>query len=252
MEIKLEAFESLDSTNTYLKKRAAGGAPEGTVVIANAQTAGRGRMGRSFASAPGLGIYLSMLLRPSAEAECVQSLTAGTAVAVCRAVERVCGVAPGIKWINDLFLKGKKICGILCESSVKSGSAEYVVLGIGLNVITRPQDFPEELRGTAGSLYSQTGIVYERGKLISAMISELSAMYEAWKTDPRALLDDYRRRCIVLGKTVEVSPVTGGVFTAAAEEISDDFGLVLRLPDGSVRTVHSGEVSISQIQEDRS
>lgn len=252
MEIKLEAFESLDSTNTYLKKRAAGGAPEGTVVIANAQTAGRGRMGRSFASAPGLGIYLSMLLRPSTEAECVQSLTAGTAVAVCRAIERVCGVAPGIKWINDLFLKGKKICGILCESSVKSGSAEYVVLGIGLNVITRPQDFPEELRGTAGSLYSQTGIVYERGKLISAMISELSAMYEAWKTDPRALLDDYRRRCIVLGKTVEVSPVTGGVFTAAAEEISDDFGLVLRLPDGSVRTVHSGEVSISQIQEDRS
>lgn len=252
MEIKLEAFESLDSTNTYLKKRAAGGAPEGTVVIANAQTAGRGRMGRSFASAPGLGIYLSMLLRPSAEAECVQSLTAGTAVAVCRAVERVCGVAPGIKWINDLFLKGKKICGILCESSVKDEKAEYVVLGIGLNVITRPQDFPEELRGTAGSLYSQTGIVYERGKLISAMISELSAMYEAWKTDPRALLDDYRRRCIVLGKTVEVSPVTGGVFTAAAEEISDDFGLVLRLPDGSVRTVHSGEVSISQIQEDRS
>ena len=252
MEIKLEAFESLDSTNTYLKKRAAGGAPEGTVVIANAQTAGRGRMGRSFASAPGLGIYLSMLLRPSTEAECVQSLTAGTAVAVCRAVERVCGVAPGIKWINDLFLKGKKICGILCESSVKSGSAEYVVLGIGLNVITRPQDFPEERRGTAGSLYSQTGIVYERGKLISAMISELSAMYEAWKTDPRALLDDYRRRCIVLGKTVEVSPVTGGVFTAAAEEISDDFGLVLRLPDGSVRTVHSGEVSISQIQADRS
>lgn len=252
MEIKLEAFESLDSTNTYLKKRAAEGAPEGTVVIANAQTAGRGRMGRSFASAPGLGIYLSMLLRPDAEAECVQSLTAGTAVAVCRAVERVCGVAPGIKWINDLFLKGKKICGILCESSVKDERAEYVVLGIGLNVITRPQDFPEELRGTAGSLYSQTGIVYERGKLISAMISELSAMYEAWKTDPCALLDDYRRRCIVLGKTVEVSPVTGGVFTAAAEEISDDFGLVLRLPDGSVRTVHSGEVSISQIQEDRS
>ena len=252
MEIKLEAFESLDSTNTYLKKRAAGGAPEGTVVIANAQTAGRGRMGRSFASAPGLGIYLSMLLRPSTEAECVQSLTAGTAVAVCRAVERVCGVAPGIKWINDLFLKGKKICGILCESSVKSGSAEYVVLGIGLNVITRPQDFPEELRGTAGSLYSQTGIVYERGKLISAMISELSAMYEAWKTDPCALLDDYRRRCIVLGKTVEVSPVTGGVFTAAAEEISDDFGLVLRLPDGSTSTVHSGAVSISQFQEDRS
>lgn len=247
MEIKLEAFEALDSTNTYLKKRAAEGAPEGTVIIANAQTAGRGRMGRSFASAPGLGIYMSMLLRPDANAECVRSLTAGTAVAVCRAIERVCGITPGIKWINDLFLKGKKICGILCESSVKSGGTEYVVLGIGLNVITRPQDFPEELRGTAGSLYSQTGIVFERGKLISAIISELCTMYETWKSDPSALLDDYRRRCFVLGSTVEVSPVTGGVFTADAVDISGDFGLVLRLPDGSVRTVHSGEVRISQV-----
>mgnify|MGYP000796112384 CR=1 FL=1 len=250
MEIKLEAFEALDSTNTYLKKRAAGGAPEGTVVIANSQTAGRGRMGRSFASAPGLGIYMSMLLRPNTGAECVQSLTAGTAVAVCRAIELVCGVSPGIKWINDLFLKGKKICGILCESSVKDSGAEYVVLGVGINVITRPQDFPEELRGTAGSLYSQTGVVYERGKLISAAISELGAMYETWKADPTALLDDYRRRCIVLGGTVEVSPVTGGVFTAYAEDISDDFGLILRLPNGSVRTVHSGEVRISQRRTD--
>ena len=109
MEIKLEAFESLDSTNTYLKKRAAEGSPEGTVVIANAQTAGRGRMGRSFASAPGLGIYMSMLLRPDSGAECIGSLTAGAAVAVCRAIERVCGVAPGIKWVNDIFLGGKKI-----------------------------------------------------------------------------------------------------------------------------------------------
>ena len=247
MEIKLEAFESLGSTNTYLKKRAAEGAPEGTVVIANAQTAGRGRMGRSFASAPGLGIYMSMLLRPDSGAECIGSLTAGAAVAVCRAIERVCGVAPGIKWVNDLFLKGKKICGILCEGSVKADGAEYVVMGIGLNVITRPQDFPGELRGTAGSLYSQTGIVYERGKLISAIISELCAMYETWKTGPAALLDDYRRRCFVLGRTVEVSPLTGGVFTAVAEDISDDFGLVLRLPDGGVRTVHSGEVSITQV-----
>lgn len=244
MEIKLEAFETLDSTNTYLKKRAAEGAPEGTVVIANAQTAGRGRLGRSFASAPGLGIYMSMLLRPDAGPGCVQSLTAGTAVAVCRAVESVCGVSPEIKWINDLYLKGKKICGILCESAVKGEKPEYAVLGIGLNVITRPQDFPEELRGTAGSIYSQTGVVYERGRLISAMISELGSMYETWKADPASLLEPYKRRCFMLGRRVEVSPVTGGVFTAEAEDISDDFGLVLRLPDGGLRTAHSGEVRI--------
>ena len=246
MEIKLEAFEALDSTNTYLKKRAAEGAPEGTVVIANEQTGGRGRMGRSFASAPGMGIYMSMLLRP--DTGDVQSITAATAVAVCRAIERVCGVKPGIKWINDLFLKGKKICGILCESSLRQGGAEYVVLGIGLNVITRPQDFPEELRGTAGSLYSQTGTVYERGKLISAVIRELCAMYETWKLDPAALLDDYKRRCFVLGKAVELMPADGDKFTALAEDISDDFGLVLRLPDGSQKTVHSGVFSLSLLR----
>ena len=151
MEIKIQAFESLDSTNNYLKKLASGGAAEGTVVIADEQTAGRGRMGRSFASAPGCGIYMSMLLRPEGcTADCAPGLTAVAAVAVCRAIEKVCGRAPGIKWINDLYLRGKKICGILCESSVKDGRVNYAVLGIGLNVTTRAEEFPEELRETAG------------------------------------------------------------------------------------------------------
>ena len=174
MEIKIQAFESLDSTNNYLKKLASGGAAEGTVVIADEQTAGRGRMGRSFASAPGCGIYMSMLLRPEGcTADCAPGLTAVAAVAVCRAIEKVCGRAPGIKWINDLYLRGKKICGILCESSVKDGRVNYAVLGIGLNVTTRAEEFPEELRETAGSLYTQTGFVFERGKLIAAIIAGL-------------------------------------------------------------------------------
>lgn len=108
LQIKLNAFETLDSTNTYLKKLAAEGASEGTVVIANAQTAGRGRMGRSFASAQGLGIYMSLLLRPDCAASCAQSLTANTAAAVCMAIETVSGVKPEIKWVNDLYLKGKR------------------------------------------------------------------------------------------------------------------------------------------------
>ena len=180
MEIRLQAFESLDSTNNYLKKLAAEGAAEGTVVIADEQTAGRGRMGRSFASVAGCGIYMSMLLRPAdCTPDCAQSLTAVCAVAVCRAIEKVCGRAPGIKWINDLYLRGKKICGILCESSVKNGKVDYAVLGIGLNVTTRIEDFPEELRETAGSLLTQTGFTFERGKLIAAIIAELSSLYTA-------------------------------------------------------------------------
>ena len=179
LQIKLNAFETLDSTNTYLKKLAAEGASEGTVVIANAQTAGRGRMGRSFASAQGLGVYMSLLLRPDCAASCAQSLTANTAAAVCMAIETVSGVKPEIKWVNDLYLKGKKICGILCESAVSGDKLDYAVIGIGLNVITRPEDFPEERRHTAGSIYSQTGLIIERGKLISAILTELDGMYAA-------------------------------------------------------------------------
>lgn len=245
MEIKVQAFESLDSTNNYLKKLASEGAAEGTVVIADAQTAGRGRMGRSFASAPGCGIYMSMLLRPeNCGVDCASSLTAVAAVAVCRAIEKVCGRAPGIKWINDLYLRGRKICGILCESSVKDGKVDYAVLGIGLNVTTKAEDFPEELRETAGSLYTQTGFVFERGKLIAAIIAELSSLYSAWLEGPSVCHAEYKRRCIVLDRQITVS-APDGEFEAVAENISSDYGLVLRMPDGGQRTVHSGEVKLT-------
>lgn len=245
MEIKIQAFESLDSTNNYLKKLASEGAAEGTVIVADEQTAGRGRMGRSFASAPGCGIYMSMLLRPAdCTPDCVQSLTAVCAVAVCRAIEKVCGRAPGIKWINDLYLRGKKICGILCESSLKDGKVDYAVLGIGLNVTTRTEDFPEELREKAGSLYTQTGFVFERGKLIAAIIAELSSMYSVWLEGPSVCHAEYKRRCIILDRQITITSPEGE-YDAVAENISPAYGLVLRLPDGTRRTVHSGEVSLS-------
>lgn len=201
-------------------------------------------MGRSFASAAGCGIYMSMLLRPAdCTPDCAQSLTAVCAVAVCRAVEKVCGRAPGIKWINDLYLRGKKICGILCESSVKNGKVDYAVLGIGLNVTTRIEDFPEELRETAGSLLTQTGFTFERGKLIAAIIAELSSLYTAWLEAPSVCHAEYKRRCIVLDRQISVSSPEGE-YEAVAEGISPDYGLILRLDDGTRRTVHSGEVKI--------
>ncbi len=243
LQIKLNAFESLDSTNNYLKKLAAEGASEGTVVIANAQTAGRGRMGRSFASAQGLGVYMSLLLRPDCAVDCAQSLTANTAAAVCMAVETASGVKPEIKWVNDLYLKGKKICGILCESAVSVDKLDYAVIGIGLNVITRPEDFPEELRQTAGSIYSQTGLIIERGKLISAILSELDSMYAAWCEDKSAYLKEYKSRCTMLGKVVTVKAPDGD-YDALARDITPDFGLVVETVDGETRTLHSGEISV--------
>lgn len=244
MEIKIQAFESLDSTNNYLKKLASGGAAEGTVVIADEQTAGRGRMGRSFASAPGCGIYMSMLLRPEGcTADCAPGLTAVAAVAVCRAIEKVCGRAPGIKWINDLYLRGKKICGILCESSLRADKLDYAVVGIGVNVTTRAEDFPPEIRDVAGSLYTQTGYTFERGAIISAILAELDEVYRQWLEGPSRCLEEYRQRCFILGSEVTVS-APDGEYRATAESISPDYGLRVRLDSGEIRTLHCGEVSL--------
>jgi len=242
MKIKLEAFESIDSTNNYLKQRAKEGAPEGTVAIADAQTGGKGRLGRSFASPPGVGIYLSLLLRPDCDAVNMQSITANVAVAVSKAIEKTCGVNPEIKWVNDLLLRGRKICGILCECAVDDEGHYYVVIGIGVNVSNRMEHFPQEIRNIAGSIYTQTGVEVERGALISAMLSELDSMYECWKENSTAMLADYKKRCTMLGHLVEIASADE-VYDAVAEDISEDFGLCLRLDDGTRRVIHNGEVS---------
>lgn len=243
LKIRLECLESVDSTNNYAKKLAKNGAPEGLLVIANTQTAGRGRMGRSFASPQGLGIYMSLLLRPGCRADCVQSLTAFTAVAVCRALEKHEGISPEIKWVNDVLLNGKKICGILCESSVSENGVDYAVIGIGLNVITRREDFPPEISDIAGSVYTESGKIIERGKLITDIVSELCTMYSAWCEDKSAYLDEYKARCKMLGGFVTVSGAEGER-EAIADDIMPDFGLRVRYPDGFYDVLYSGEVSL--------
>lgn len=159
----VQCFAQIDSTNSYLKAEAMSGAPDGLCAIADRQTAGRGRAGRSFRSDAGQGVYLSMLLRPACAPTAAMTVTAHVAVAVCRALER-CGVQPGIKWTNDLVLGTKKICGILTELTVEaeSGTVDSIVAGIGVNVRQRPEDFPEELRAIAGSVYSETGLELSR------------------------------------------------------------------------------------------
>ena len=154
----LHCFESVDSTNSYLKRIAAEGAPDGAVAVADEQTAGRGRRGRSFSSSPGRGVYLSALLRPQLAPEKILPLTALGAVAACDAVERTCGVRPQIKWTNDLVLNGKKLSGTLTELSLEgeSGALQYAVIGIGVNCNNTLEDFPPELRDVATSLYLET------------------------------------------------------------------------------------------------
>ena len=238
------AVPSVDSTNNACKRLAAEGAPDGTAILTGCQTAGRGRRGRTFVSPPG-GLYFSVILRPHAKPEALMHLTAMAAVAAARAVFAVSGVYPDIKWTNDLVLGGKKLCGILTELTVEAetGTVDSIVAGIGVNVRQRPEDFPPELRAIAGSVRSETGLEISRARLAAEMVRALDQMYLDWQRDPRAYLDDYRARCITVGRPVRV--VRGElVRTGFAEAVDDDFALVVRWPDGARETVTGGDVSV--------
>jgi len=233
--------ECVASTNTRLKALAVEGVEHGTVLVASRQTGGRGRRGKSFES-PSKGLYMSMLLRPEGEPEKNVTLTACAAVAVAEAVERICGVKPEIKWPNDLILKGKKICGILAEQ-VFDGKSVQLVLGIGLNVNTAEEDFSGELRGTAGSILTQTGKETSIEQLAVCVIAELDKMYELWCRDSSMFLEEYRRNCVNLGKEVNILR-DGKTIPAYVQKINDDYSLEVRYENGELDNIYFGEVSI--------
>lgn len=226
------------STNTEMKRLAREGAEHGTVLIAAEQTAGRGRMGRSFAS-PKNGLYLTILLRPDCAAERLPTLTPCAAIAVCRALKRVCGMEAGIKWPNDILFNGKKLCGILTEG-IGTPDGIAVVLGIGLNVNTAEADFPAELRGAAASIRSVTGRKTDMTRLSAALIAELDRVYDQWLRGDRALPDEYRRRCVSLGReyTVQADGEEKRVYVLSVEE---DFSLSVRT-DGETKKISAGEI----------
>lgn len=238
-------LDSVDSTNNRLRELALAGAPAGQVVLAESQTAGRGRYGRQFASPTGKGVYLSMLFRPeSVQPASVSTLTAHVAVAICDAVQTVCGVRPGIKWVNDLLLGNRKICGILTEMSVESesGHIQYVIVGAGVNVNETDADFPAALRPIATSILAETGQRFARARLAAQMITELDKLRAVWPHEKARYLAAYRKDCVTVGKTVRLSGADEQ--TAFAKAIADDFGLIVRFPDGTEKTVSSGEVSV--------
>ncbi len=242
----LHCFESIDSTNSFLKRAAAEGAPDGAVAVADEQTAGRGRRGRSFSSGAGRGVYLSALLRPRLSPKKVLPLTALGAVAACNAVERACGVRPQIKWTNDLVLNGKKLSGTLTELSLEgeSGALDYAVIGIGVNCNNAREDFPPELRDIATSLCLETGRRVCRAALAAALIEELDGLYAALQDgDTAAYLAAYRRDCLTLGREVQLLWQDAREKVTALD-VDEQFGLVVRHEDGRVETVRTGEVSV--------
>ena len=234
-----------DSTNTRAKLLARDGAPHGTVLLADCQTGGRGRMGRQFVSPAGQGIYLSAILRPHCPPEQLMHLTCAVAVAMCDAVEAVTGFRPGVKWINDLVCGKRKLGGILTELSVdtSTGLTEYAVIGVGINCSQSAEDFPPQLRDMAGSLAMVTGRQVNRKDLIGAMIAALHRMDAQLLTGKEALMARYGEDCITLGREVSVH-TADSVWHGTAEGLDKDGCLIVRAPDGSCQTVGSGEVSI--------
>lgn len=240
-------YQSLDSTNSLAKTLALNAAPHGTVVIADHQSAGRGRLGRSFSSPAGMGIYMSIILRPACRPDQLMHLTCAAAVALCDAVERTCGFRPDIKWINDLVVGGKKLAGILTELALnpKTGLVSYTIIGIGINCTQRAEDFPAELQNIACSAEMVSGKPVNRAKLAAAMILELEKISrELGNKD--AILNRYRRNCITLGASIAV--VRNELRrTGTVIDMDSDGGLIVVFDDGGTEIINSGEVSVRGI-----
>lgn len=236
-------LDEIDSTNNYLKSAAEKGGKEKTVVIAERQSAGKGRLGRDFFS-PESGLYMSILLKPSFSAEKSLFITTAAAVAVSDAVEEISDKKTGIKWVNDIFIGDKKICGILTESSIdfKTGGLNYAVLGIGVNIYHPVSGFPDELKDIAGAIFEENPQDNQiKQKLISRIIDNFFKIYEDFENSD--FMKEYKQKSIILGK--EVFVVKGeNKEQATALDINDNARLVVRYENGETEELSSGEVSV--------
>lgn len=239
----IHRFDTIDSTNNRAKDMAQQGAPHGTVLIARHQTGGRGRLGRSFHSPPGSGIYLSMILRPSCRPDKLMHLTCAAAVAMCDAIQAATGFRPGIKWTNDLVWSKRKLGGILTELGFDGADLSYAVVGVGINCTQSSEDFPPELKDMAASLSMATEKAVDMTRLEEEMIRALDHMSACLLTEKGSVLQRYRTDCVTLGK--EISVVCGDLIRhGKALDVDDDGGLTVIFADGSTETVAFGEVSI--------
>ena len=237
----VRVVDEINSTNSYLKNNAEN-LKDGAVIIAKKQTAGRGRLGRSFISEKG-GLYMSLLIKPSLCAEKSLFITTTTAVAVARAIETVSDKKTGIKWVNDLFIDGKKVCGILVESTTnpKTGLLDYAVIGIGVNVYEPENGFDAEIKDIAGAVFGKNNDNGNITRLAAEILNQLSDLLA--EPQSKEVLNEYRNRSVVIGKKVDIIKGSNTV-SATVIDIDDDAAIILELSNGEVIKKTSGEISI--------
>jgi BirA family biotin operon repressor/biotin-[acetyl-CoA-carboxylase] ligase len=238
---RLHLLQEVDSTNTWAIKEALKGAEEGEVFLAEAQTQGKGRMGRKWFSPKGKNIYLSLILKPEMPPQRVPLLNLGASLALAYVLEKL-GLEPELKWPNDVLLRGKKVCGILSEAYAEADKVNFVVLGIGLNVNTKKEDFPEELRDSATSLLIETGKEFSRNHLVKEILQELEGVYFLLKENPGEVLSKWCSYAKVEGKMVEVESF-GELIEGVAEGIDEEGALLVKTERGIKRVV-AGDVKV--------
>lgn len=240
----VQVFQTIDSTNQRAKELALAGQRGPLAIIAAEQTAGRGRRGRAFHS-PQHGLYLTMLVHPQALPSADGGLaTTAAAVAVCGALADLAGVDAGIKWVNDVFINQRKVCGILTEagSDMETNEIDWMAVGIGLNLTAPEGGWPEELRAIAGEIFPNGKLTVSSNTLAAAIISRFADFLP--HLAEKGFLDEYRRRSILPGREILVLPTGREPYPATAVSIDDECRLVVRLADGTTRPLMTGEVSI--------
>lgn len=231
------------STNLIAKDKAREGAPEGTLIIADAQTGGKGRLGKGWESPAGVGVWMSMIARPKIPPQDVSVITLVTGLAICKAIREATSLPAYIKWPNDIVVNGKKVCGILTEMSAEMDQVNYVIIGIGVNVNTI--EFPKELHEIASSLKIESGKSHRRKDIVATLLKSFEIYYQAY-LEGRSLegmLDEYKALCITLQRDVRVIS-KDETYWAKPLDIDKTGSLIVEKEDGEVAVVLSGEVSV--------
>ncbi len=248
-----ELWDSIDSTNTRAAELAGQGAPEGVLVIARQQTAGRGRLGRAWLSPMDSGVYLSIILRPAAPISSLPLLTIAAGVSAAAGISNASNVTVGLKWVNDLVYDGRKVGGILCELPRSPGivenstqSAQPMIVGIGINVSLNDEDVPDELRSKVEWLERISGNAIDRSKLVAEIVNEFETVYKQMLSGEAAgVVERWRHQSVTLGKQI-VATSGSRSFEGVAVDIAEDGSLIVDTVSEGRKNLHAGEITIRQ------
>lgn len=241
-KLNIIILEEIDSTNNYLKKLGSQGEKENTLVIAESQTGGRGRMGRTFYSPNGTGVYFSLLLHPKILAEKALNLTVMAAVSVAETVMKYNSNDVKIKWVNDVYIDGKKVCGILTEGAINptTKKLDYAVVGIGINVIAPENNFPEDIKNIATAIFPGKTQNYIKEKIVAEVTNRFFDMYKGKDTD---FVKRYKEYSYLTGKEINIISADF-IRTATVIDITDNCHLLVKNENGEIEEISSGDVSV--------